>query len=93
MDIQSSYLPNPTIRGSAQRYTRNLIAHQALPPSVEVAAPASRPAPSALTNKASLIEGRPNGLSPQQAAAVYRAVNRISDQTGGELLNRIDTRA
>ncbi|MFO8026017.1 hypothetical protein [Thiohalophilus sp.] len=92
MDIQSSSLPHPTIRGSAQRYSRNLVVHQTIPRAVEVAAPAPRPASSALT-EASLIEGRPGGLSPQQAVAVYRAVNRISDQSGVELLNRIDAHA
>lgn len=96
MDIQSSHLPYPTTRGSAQRYTRALVTHHAVPQTLNVASsapPAStaRIAPTALP-EASLINGRPDGLSPQQAAAVYRAVNRISDATGSELLNRIDTR-
>lgn len=90
MAIQSSYLPQPTFQGSAQRYTRNLVTHQAVPRTVDVASP---PPTTRAPGEASLIQGRPEGLSPQQAAAVYRAVNRISGETGGELMNRIDARA
>lgn len=90
MAIQSSYLPQPTFQGSAQRYTRNLVTHQAIPRAVEVSAP---PPTATAPAEASLIQGRPGGLSPRQAAAVYRAVSQISNETGGELMNRIDARA
>lgn len=96
MDIQSSHLPYPTTRGSAQRDSRALVTHQAVPQTLDVVssappAPTARIAPTARL-EASLFNGRPDGLSAQQAAAVYRAVNRFGDDTGSELLNRVDTR-
>ena len=87
MDIQSSSLPYPTTRGSAQRYTRALVAHQAVPQTLNVASSAPTAQPGA-----SLINGRPDRLSAQQAAAVYRAIERFSGSPASELLNRIDTR-
>ena len=102
MEIQNSAIAFPTARGTAQRSTRSLVTRQVLLPRPEASSPAiAQPASAAVSlpttsplQQASLIHEKPiRQASARQAIATYRAINQFHNHPGGELLNRIDTRA